>query len=149
MSLLVHNRWLRVSLVIIGFAVATFLLTASPRRDVFAAENELAAVFRNGALEVSIPYDEAMARSRVLSFEVLDPNDKPIARLTRPVSPSAGTGSWKTAIPLDPKVALEDLAWNRLKISRISAGLRARGNVMRFAEGRACAGLFCWSMTAL
>jgi hypothetical protein len=100
----------------IGFAVAIFLLTASPRNDVFAAENELAAVLRDGALEVSIPYDDAMARNRVLSLEILDPNDKPVARLTRPVSPSASTGSWKSVIPLDGKLALEDLAWDRLKI---------------------------------
>ncbi|HEX8088261.1 MAG TPA: MG2 domain-containing protein, partial [Blastocatellia bacterium] len=111
-----RNRWLRAALIMVAVAAATLLLTIAPKRQVFAADNELAAVYRNGQLELNVPYDEASARGHVLNLEILDPNDKPVARLTRPASASRDGGSWKATIPIDKNEAIEDLAWKRLKI---------------------------------
>jgi uncharacterized protein YfaS (alpha-2-macroglobulin family) len=108
-----QNRLPRAALIMVAIAAATLLLTVAPRREVLAADNELAAVYRNGQLELNVPYDAA-ARGHVLSLEILDPNDKPIARLTRPAPPAGGP--WKATIQIDKNEALEDLAWKRLKI---------------------------------
>src|SRR5215212_9603211 len=112
-----QNRWFRVALILIAITTATLCLTIAPRQQAFAADNELAAVYRNGQLELNIPYDEATARGRVLNIEILDPNDKQVARLSKAVSESRDGGSWKANIPIDRNVAIEDLAWDRLKIN--------------------------------
>ncbi|HVG21809.1 MAG TPA: MG2 domain-containing protein [Blastocatellia bacterium] len=111
-----QNRWSRVALILVAVATATLFSTIAPKQQVLAADNQLAAIYRNGQLELNVPYDEATARNRVLNLEILDPNDKPVARLTRPISASRDGGPWKAAVPIDKGVALEDLAWNRLKI---------------------------------
>jgi uncharacterized protein YfaS (alpha-2-macroglobulin family) len=112
-----QNRWFRVALILVAVAMATLSLTIAPRQQVFAADNELAAVYRNGQLEVNIPNEQSTARNRVLNLEILDPGDKPVAKLIRPISGSRDNGSWKATIPIDKGVAFEDLAWNRLKIN--------------------------------
>jgi hypothetical protein len=112
-----QNRRFRVALIIVAIATSTLFMTLAPRQGVFAADNELAAVYRNGQLELNVPYDEATARNHTLNLEILDPNDKPIAKLAKPISASRDKGSWKATIPIDKNVALEDLAWDRLKVN--------------------------------
>ncbi|MFY9574330.1 MAG: MG2 domain-containing protein, partial [Blastocatellia bacterium] len=51
-----------------------------------------------------------------LSVEILDPNDKLVARAVRPVSPSNSRSS-RVTIALDKGISLADLAWNRLRIN--------------------------------
>ena len=110
-----QNSRFRVFLVFLICSAATLLLTFAPPQDVFAADNELAAVFRNGALEVNVPFDQTAVRSGTLTLEILDANDKQIARVAAPGSGSSA--SWRASIALDKKVTLEDLAWDRLRIS--------------------------------
>jgi uncharacterized protein YfaS (alpha-2-macroglobulin family) len=102
--------------VLICVAIATLLLTVAPRNEVFADDNELAAVYRNGSLEVNVPAEPSAANNRTLSIEILDPNDKLVAKVVRFVSPS-DNHALKVTVPLDKSVALEDLAWDRLKIN--------------------------------
>ncbi|HKP85505.1 MAG TPA: MG2 domain-containing protein, partial [Blastocatellia bacterium] len=111
-----QNRWFRVALILTAVTTATLCFTIAPRQKAFAADNELAAVYRNGQLELNIPYDEAAARSHVLNIEILDPNDRQVAKLSKPISDSRG-GSWKVNIPIDKNVAIEDLAWDRLMMN--------------------------------
>jgi hypothetical protein len=99
-------------LILLAVATATLFFTLSPRQEVFAADNELAAVYRNGQLEVNVPYEVA-SRHNLLDIEILDPNDKPVAK---PLSASRDNNSWRATIPVDKSVALADLAWDRLKI---------------------------------
>src|SRR5262245_14469019 len=110
-----ENRWFRSWLVLLCVAVATLLQTIIPQDGVFADDNELAAVFRNGSLEVNIPYDEAFPRNRSLTLEVIDPSDKPIAKAIK----SAGTDgrAVRVSLPIEKRIPLEDLAWDRLRIS--------------------------------
>jgi len=116
MRFLKQNRWSRTALVLICVAIATLLASIVPRNEVFAADDELAAVYRNGSLEVNLPAESTTANNRMLSIEILDPNDKLIAKAVRFVSPSDNR-SLKVTIPLDKSVALEDLAWDRLKFN--------------------------------
>jgi len=111
-----ENRWSRTALVLICIAIATFLLTVAPRNEVFADDNELAAVFRSGSLEVNVPNEPGTANNHTLSIEILDPNDKLVARVVRSVS-SSDNRALRVTVPLDKSIALEDLAWDRLKIN--------------------------------
>src|SRR2546422_6645770 len=111
-----ENRWSRSILVLICIAIATLLITIAPRNEVFADDNELAAVYRNGSLEVNVPNEPGTANNHTLSIEILDPNDKLVARVVRSVSPS-DSRALRVTVPLDKSIALEDLAWDRLKIN--------------------------------
>jgi len=102
--------------VLICIAIATLLVTIAPRNEVFADDNELAAVYRNGSLEVNVPNEPGTANNHTLSIEILDPNDKLVAKVVRSVSPSDNR-ALRVTVPLDKSIALEDLAWDRLKIN--------------------------------
>jgi hypothetical protein len=116
MSSLKNNRRLTTSVIFLGCAIAVLVLTFAPQRDVFAADNELAAVFRKGSLEVNIPYDESLARNGSFTLEILDPTNRQVARLARSAT-SRDSSSWRATLPLERNLKLEDLAWDRLKIS--------------------------------
>src|SRR5262245_38660672 len=105
----------RSILVISCVAIATLLVSFAPSNEVFADDNELAAIYRNGSLEVNVPSEPTAANSRTLSVEIIDPNDKLVARAIRPLSNTENRAQ-KVTIPLDKSLALEDLAWDRLKI---------------------------------
>jgi uncharacterized protein YfaS (alpha-2-macroglobulin family) len=111
-----ENRWSRSILVLICIAIATLLITVAPRNEVFADDNELAAVYRSGSLEVNVPNEPGTVNNHTLSIEILDPNDKLVAKVVRSVSPSDNR-ALRVTLPLDKSFALEDLAWDRLKIN--------------------------------
>ena len=115
MRFLRDKCWSRTALVLMCVAVATFLLSFSPSNEVFADDNELAAVYRNGSLEVSVPFEPTAPNSRTLNLEILDPNDKLVARVAR--STSSDNRASRVIIPLDKSLSLEDLVWNRLRVS--------------------------------
>src|SRR5439155_25938002 len=99
-----ESRWSRVILVLICVAIATFLLTVAPRNEVFADDNELAAVYRSGSLEVNVPNEPGTAKNHTLSIEILDPNENHVARGVRAVSPS-DTRARRVTLPLDKSIA--------------------------------------------
>src|SRR5215831_3626056 len=118
-----HQRtWMRLVItriapVTIALVLAVLACALGPRTHVFAA-GELAAIYSDGSLELNIPFDQAISRNRSLKIEVVDPSDKPVG--TRVLSTSAsstrGSQSWKVAIPIDNGIAVEDLAWDRLRL---------------------------------
>ena len=110
-----QNRWPRAALVLMCVAIATLLLSFFPSNEVFADDNELAAVYRSGSLEVNVPSEPTAANNRTLSIEILDPNDKLVAKAVR--FASQDNRASRITIPLDKSLGLEDLAWNRLKIN--------------------------------
>jgi hypothetical protein len=100
--------------VLACLAIATLLLTVAPRDEVFADDNELAAVYRNGTLELIVPNNEGLTSNQSFSLEVIDPNDKLIAKAVRYASTDRAS---RVTVPLDRSIGLEDLAWDRLKIN--------------------------------
>src|SRR5262245_30588452 len=117
-----QRKWMRlvfsrIAPVTIALVLAVLACALGPRTHVFAA-GELAAIYSDGSLELNIPFDEAISRNRMLKIEVVDPADKSVG--TRFLSTTAasikGTQSWKVAIPIDRGIAIEDLAWDRLKL---------------------------------
>ncbi|HEY3135943.1 MAG TPA: MG2 domain-containing protein, partial [Blastocatellia bacterium] len=113
-----RNAWSRIALALICFAIATLLTTIAPREEVFADDSELAAVYRNGSLEVNVPNEQFSARGQTLGIEILEPNDRLAAKAVRFAAEGRST---KITIPLDRSIGLEDLAWDRLRISTIDA----------------------------
>jgi uncharacterized protein YfaS (alpha-2-macroglobulin family) len=112
-----RNISLRVGIIVATVAVAFFSYTRGPVSGVFAASGELAAVYRGGAVEVNVPYDDQIAHSGALTVEILDPEDKPICSVHRFVSAGRATQSWRVSVPVEGSIAIEDLAWDRLKVS--------------------------------
>ncbi len=109
-----ENRWSRISVVLTCVAIAILLTTLAPHEEVFADDNELAAVYRRGSLEVIVPHDEGTARNKVLVLEIVDPNDKLVAKAVRYASPDIRAS--KVTMPLDDSLKIEDIAWDRLKV---------------------------------
>jgi uncharacterized protein YfaS (alpha-2-macroglobulin family) len=97
--------------------VAGLMYFRGPVDPVFAASGELAAVYRGDAVEVNVPYDEQMARGGGLDIEIFDAQDKAIGGTHRTVSTSKAVEAWRISVPIPGAVALEDLAWDRLKIT--------------------------------
>ena len=102
---------LKVTLALLGSALAIFLVTFARQDAVFAADDVLSAVYRNGSLELNIPRNAAPAHNGSLIVEIVDPTDKLVAKLPRPISTSGESGPWRVVISIDRKTALEDLAW--------------------------------------
>ena len=103
--------------------LANLAHAAAPSQQLFAADGQLAAVYRDGALHVTVPFDGRTSRPAKLDLEVLDPNDKPVAHRTGIFAAGRGRSSWNVIVPVGKAVSLEDLAWHRLKID---AGNRSK-----------------------
>jgi MG2 domain-containing protein/macroglobulin-like protein len=114
MRFLKKNKWSRTVLVLSCVAIATLSLSVAPRDEVFADDNELAAVYRNGSLEVIVPNSDGVASNHAFNLEIIDANDKLIAKAARYASSDRAS---RVTVPLDRSIALEDLAWDRLKIN--------------------------------
>jgi len=111
-----ESKWSRTLLVLACVGIVTFLVTFSPHNEVFADDSELAAVYRNGALELNIPLESSPVNGGALSAEILDPGDKLVAKAVRSLS-SSDKRSVRVSIPLDKTLAIEDVAWDRLKLN--------------------------------
>ncbi|HKV42598.1 MAG TPA: MG2 domain-containing protein, partial [Blastocatellia bacterium] len=113
---LLRNQGLRTALILIVGAGAIFTYTRVQNTWVFASEKDLAAVYRDGVVEVNIPYDEGTARAGSLKVEILDPADKVIGSVQKSAT-ATHARPWRVSIPIFPLVAIEDLAWDRLRIT--------------------------------
>jgi len=87
-----------------------------------AADGELpVATYSRGSLHVTIPYRAPRAGAGQLTVEVLDPEDEVLARSERRVD-VAGNASWQEDLKLAKPLAIEDLAWHRLRYRFTYAG---------------------------
>ena len=107
---------MRAALLFIAVALAALLYTGAPRDTVFAYGDSPGATYLDGKLRVSVPYDDAVARSGALRVEILAPDDKLIAEATKTVAPSRGAAAWDVSFEVDKNIPLEDLVWHRLRI---------------------------------
>jgi uncharacterized protein YfaS (alpha-2-macroglobulin family) len=112
---------MRAVLPLLVVALAALLYTSAPRDTVFASGDSLGATYLDGTLRVSVPYDDAVARSRTLRIEILAPDDKLIAETTKAVAPSREAEPWDVSFTVDKSIPLEDLVWHRLRIGTGSA----------------------------
>ena len=86
-----------------------------------ADADRAAAIYTRGSLHVTIPYRAPHAGPGQLVVEVLDPEDHSLAHAERRVE-VAGAGSWQEDLSLAKPLALEDLAWHRVRYRFTYAG---------------------------
>jgi hypothetical protein len=109
------------------FLVAALLALAgiamlTPFPNSRAADGESpAATYSHGSLRVTVPYHAPHAGAGQLTVEVLDPEDQAVARTERGVD-VAGNGSWNADLKLAKPLALDDLAWHRVRYRFTYAG---------------------------
>jgi uncharacterized protein YfaS (alpha-2-macroglobulin family) len=89
--------------------VESFQATQSPIGD------STVATYSLGVLRATIPYHAPHAGAGQLTVEVLDPEDGALARVEQSVAVSDGKGWWQEDLKLTKAVAVEDLAWHRLR----------------------------------
>jgi len=73
------------------------------------------ATYAQGVLRVVIPFHASHPGTGQLTVEVLDPEDKVLGRVERPVEVTAGKGRWQEEIKLEKPLPLDDLVWHRLR----------------------------------
>ena len=71
--------------------------------------------YSHGVLRAAIAYSAAHAGAGQLTMEVLDPDDKVIARTQHPVEVAEGPGFWQEQIKFDKPLPLDELVWHRLR----------------------------------
>ena len=106
---------------LIGVVLAALLYTTAPGASPTPRRRRV-ATYRDGTLRLSVPYDDAIARTRTFGAEV-PPDDKPGAAVSKTVAPSRDARPWEVSLEVGKDLALEDLLWHRVKIG---AGEAAR-----------------------
>lgn len=97
-----------------GALVVTCLFLGRSAREAQAAEsNGVAITYARGVAHVAIPYQANRPGPGKLTIEILDPEDKVIARSESDTSIGA-SGAWQADLKL-AAMPVEDLVWHRLR----------------------------------
>ncbi|HST78069.1 MAG TPA: hypothetical protein VLN58_06245, partial [Verrucomicrobiae bacterium] len=79
-----------------------------------AAGVSTTAIYSRGSLHVNIPYNVSRAGAGQLIIELLDPEDKVLARAEQHIEVNKGKAWWRDEIKLQKPMPLEDLVWHRV-----------------------------------
>ena len=71
--------------------------------------------YTSGTVHVSIPYGAERAGTGKLTVEILDPDDKVLGQAERTMDAVAGKGHWHQDLKLAYPMAIDELAWDRLR----------------------------------
>jgi uncharacterized protein YfaS (alpha-2-macroglobulin family) len=109
------------ALLIIASAglVESFQVTQSSTGD------SIVATYSPGVLSATIPYRAPHAGAGELTLEVLDPEGEVLGRIQRGVNVSNGKGLWMENLKLKKALAVEDLAWHRLRYRFFYSGQKS------------------------
>jgi len=80
-----------------------------------AIEKAPVVTYSGGVLHVDVPYRVDATGPGSLTLEVLDPEDQVVGHAERHVEVARQQGQWREDVPLAKPLALEDLAWHRLR----------------------------------
>jgi hypothetical protein len=107
------KAWLLLLAALGGIVCLTvlesFQETATP------AGESVAVTYSHGTVRVSIPYAAPHAGAGQLTVEVLDPDDQALGRAEQSVAVGAGKGRWQEDLKLTKPMAIDELAWQRLR----------------------------------
>lgn len=95
--------------------VTTAVMLQSLPNTEAANGDATAATYSKGSLRLTIPYQAPHAGDGQLTVELLNPEDKVLAHLERPVAVDAGRARWHEELKLEEPLAIEDLVWHRLR----------------------------------
>ena len=108
-----HKLWYLVAAIL---ACVTCLKILEPfQKNSPKAVEPASVTYSHGILHVAIPYHAPRSRSALLTAEVLDPEDRVLARVDRRVEAGPGNGLWREDLKLDKPLAVDDLVWHRLR----------------------------------
>jgi hypothetical protein len=99
---------------------AAALLPARP-----AVPPALSATFSRGSLTLTIPYHAEQRGPGTLTTEILDPEDRVVARSERATDAAQGDSGWQQSIPTS--LPFEDLIWQRIHYRFIGKGAAIEG----------------------
>jgi uncharacterized protein YfaS (alpha-2-macroglobulin family) len=105
----------RFWLLFIPALLAIAATVAVQQFEAAGGESAASATYSHGLLNLTLPYDATHAGPGQLLVEVLDPEDKVVARAERAVEIVAGKGSWREQIRLAKPLALDELVWHRVR----------------------------------
>jgi hypothetical protein len=107
------KAWLLLLAALGGIACPTMLQSFQGGAT---TDGESASVtYAHGTVRVSIPYRAPHAGAGQLTVEVLDPEDQVLGRAEHRVDTGAGKGRWQEDLKLTNPMAIDDLAWQRLR----------------------------------
>ena len=105
--------WLTVSAAALILASAALLESF---QNLGAANNEsLAATYSRGILRVDIPYRGLRKGEGQLTVEILDPEDRVVARKQRQVTVAGAGDRWQAELTPEQPLTVDDLVWHRLR----------------------------------
>ena len=105
---------LRFCVLFVVVALTVTLLLTDPFQIANGASGA-SATYSQGVLHVSLPYRDAHPGKGRLTIEVLDPEEKVLARAQHSAEIADAHGSWREDIKLDHPMAVEDLVWHRVR----------------------------------
>jgi uncharacterized protein YfaS (alpha-2-macroglobulin family) len=112
--------WLTVSAAALILASAALLESF---QNAGAANGEsAAATYSRGILRIDIPYRGLRAGAGQLTVEILDPEDRVLARQDRQVTVAGADGRWQAELTPERPFAADDLVWHRLRYRLVYAG---------------------------
>jgi hypothetical protein len=85
--------------------------------------------YSHGTVRVSLPYRAPRAGTGQLTVDVLDPDDHVLGRAERSVAADAGKGHWQQELKLTKPMAIDELAWQRLRYHFAYDGQAAGGGI--------------------
>ncbi len=103
----------KLLLALLGAATAATVLSFQPAPA--APADSLALTYLHGVARVDIPYQLPRAGDGQLVVEVLDPDDSVLASASERVKIPVAKGQWHEELKFNRDVALDDVAWNRLR----------------------------------
>ena len=105
--------WIAAGLVVVGcasVAVFTSYSLAQSREN-----GQVSATYVHGVLDVGVPYSAPRNGAGDLTVEVLDPEDRVVGGVNKPVYVRAGRGLPQEQIALHDGLPVDDLVWHRLR----------------------------------
>jgi hypothetical protein len=95
--------------------IASAGLVESFQVSQIANSDSIVVTYSHGILHATVPYHAPHAGAGRLTVEVLDPEDNAIGRVSQSVTVNDGKGWWQEDLKLTNTLAIEDLAWHRLR----------------------------------
>lgn len=105
--------WFAAGLVVVGCASVAVFTSYS-----FAQSREngqVSATYVHGVLDVVVPYSAPRNGAGDLTVEMLDPEDRVVGGVNKPVYVRAGRGLPQERIALHDGLPVDDLVWHRLR----------------------------------
>ena len=97
------------------FLIATGALLFSFQAPQGAHPSDVKATLSHGVLHVVIPYAAPRSGSGTLTVDVLNPEDRPLARVEEGLDLKAGKGTWREDLKFAQALPMDDLVWHRLR----------------------------------